>query len=100
MPSTLTSGLGDGGGTVQKDRERTRDKDATDEDKMRWAMLFLWCALASKNADFFSERERERVVSRSHSISCRHISLADYGRGRKTYHTCFSQSSHSLLGKS
>lgn len=41
MPSTLSSGLGDGGGTVQKERERTRDKDASDEDKMRWAMLFL-----------------------------------------------------------
>ncbi|CAK9223770.1 unnamed protein product [Sphagnum troendelagicum] len=41
MPSTLSSGLDDGGGTVQKERERTRDKDASDEDKMRWAMLFL-----------------------------------------------------------
>ncbi len=45
MPSTLSSGLDDGGGTVQKERERTRDKDASDEDKMRWAMLFLRCAL-------------------------------------------------------
>lgn len=89
MPSTLSSGLGDGGGTVQKERERTRDKDASDEDKMRWAMLFLWCVLASKNANFFSERQR--VVSRSHSISCRDISLADDERGRKTSHTCFSQ---------
>ncbi|CAK9874367.1 unnamed protein product [Sphagnum jensenii] len=64
MPSTLSSGLDDGGGTVQKERERTRDKDASDEDKMRWAMLFLTLIAIPDSTtlpDRISSRRRRRL---------------------------------------